>query len=113
VVGFQFFGERAPESFGSFDISVVTLFGVVTTLQPWPLDLPLIIPNPDLNVHNSSGGIGSGIICSIGNRNCSNNSNFRRSEHKSHVLDYGVACFACSFAIICILMLVQVVPSLP
>jgi hypothetical protein len=42
VLGREFFSERAPGSFGTFDVSLVTLFGAVSTLQQWPEELPLV-----------------------------------------------------------------------
>jgi hypothetical protein len=85
VLGFQFFSDRAPASFGAFDTSVITLLGVVTTLQPWPTDLPMTIPNEGWN-HSASSVRGT-----------------RATE-----IDVGVVCFAFSFGVICILILIQV-----
>ena len=85
VLGFQFFADRAPAAFGAFDTSVLTLLGVVTTLQPWPEDLPMTIPDSGWN---SSAGSGRGT--------------------RAKEVDFGVVCYAFSFGVICILILIQV-----
>jgi hypothetical protein len=85
VLGFQFFADRAPGAFGAFDSSVLTLLGVVTTLQPWPTDLPMMMP---IEGWNQSAGGGKGT--------------------RAMEVDYGVVCYAFSFAVICILILIQV-----
>ena len=85
VLGFQFFADRAPASFGAFDVSVVTLLGVVTTLQPWPTDLPMMMPDDGWK-----------------------NSTDSDKGTRAMVADFGVVCFAFSFGVICILILIQV-----
>ncbi len=115
VLGLQFFRDQAPDSFGSFDTSFVTLFGVVSTIQPWPSDLPLLIPDPMPAIHNSSRGISSNYCNESGTIVNGGSGSGNNSTRRSQLVDYGVVCFAYSFAIICILMLLQVVllpPSL-
>ncbi len=51
VLGREFFSERAPGAFGTFDVSLVTLFTMVSTLQQWPDDLPLIFASESEEVY--------------------------------------------------------------
>ncbi len=50
VLGRQLFSERAPGSFGTFDVSFVTLFGAVSTLEQWPDDLPIVVASDTAEV---------------------------------------------------------------
>ncbi len=53
VLGREFFSRRAPGAFGTFDVSLVTLFATVSTIQQWPDDLPLIFASESAEVYVS------------------------------------------------------------
>jgi hypothetical protein len=50
VLGREFFSERAPGAFGTFDTSLVTLFATVSNLQQWPDDLPFVFASESTEV---------------------------------------------------------------
>ena len=56
VLGYQFFAGRAPLAFGSFSASAITLLGVVTTITPWPLELPMVPLAPGRDGNRTAAG---------------------------------------------------------
>ena len=118
VLGYQFFSSRAPLAFGSFSASAVTLLGVITTITPWPLELPLV---PDGNGTASGGGVGGTEVSQHLMYACFAGTSFhqlfseiplrsfcvRAGGVQMGDIDFGVVFYAFSFCIICLLILIQ------